>query len=260
MPQHIGSMQVTEPVADILDMPGGRRERQLLFGQQVQVLERDDQYAQIVSDTDGYAGFVALSDLGQPQQATHRVVALATHAYAEPSIKARDLCSLPFGALLTVTGTDGRFSQTVDGAFIPSMHLARARAQFNDPVAVAELFLGTPYLWGGNSRLGLDCSGLVQTALHACGVPCPGDSDDQEAQLGEALPEGVPLARGDLLFWKGHVSMMIDGDTMIHSTAHYMSTVYEPVADAIRRIDAQGEGLVTSIKRLAQAMPRAAQG
>ena len=121
---------------------------------------------------------------------------------------------------------------------------------FSDPVTIAQLFFGTPYLWGGNSGLGIDCSGLVQAALRACAVPCPGDSDMQLDDLGAEIPAGASLARGDLMFWKGHVGMMVDADVMLHANAHHMATAYEPIADATLRIKAQGDGDVIGRKRL----------
>ena len=131
------------------------------------------------------------------------------------------------------------------------------RLKFNDLAAVAELFLGTPYLWGGNSRLGLDCSGLIQAACLACGVPCPGDSGDQSRDVGDALDPADPLRRGDLVFWNGHVGMMVNQTLMIHANAHHMATVFEPLEDATARIEAAGDGPVTARRRpvLAQTRP-----
>ena len=119
-----------------------------------------------------------------------------------------------------------------------------------DPVAVAELFLGTHYLWGGNSRFGVDCSGLVQAGLLACGIACPGDSGDQERALGEDLPEDTPAKRGDLLFWKGHVAWVAGENLLLHANAYHMAVAFEPMDKAIARIISQGDGPVTSHKRL----------
>ncbi len=129
------------------------------------------------------------------------------------------------------------------------MHLRALGEWCQDPVAVAEMFLGTPYLWGGNSRDGIDCSGLVQAALLACGRDCPGDSD-QQAGIGTELAEGDALRRGDLVFWKGHVAMVVDGDRLIHANGHSMSVAHEGIAACIERIAAAGGGPVTARRRV----------
>ncbi|MGB1209466.1 MAG: C40 family peptidase, partial [Paracoccaceae bacterium] len=141
--------------------------------------------------------------------------------------------------------TEGRFAQTSLG-HIPTQHLAPLPHAFPDPAAVAELFLGTPYLWGGNSRWGIDCSGLVQAAFLACGIPCPGDSDQQQAALGPRLPPQTPKQRGDLLFWRGHVAWVVDAQTLLHANAHHMAVAHEPIETAILRIAAQGDGPMTA--------------
>lgn len=137
-----------------------------------------------------------------------------------------------------------------EARFLKSLQLAPPDFAFKDPVAVAELFVHTPYVWGGDSGFGIDCSGLVQAALTACGVECPRDSDMQEAELGQELPEDAPLRRGDLLFWKGHVAWVADPDTILHANAFHMAVTFEPMQDAINRIEAQGDGPVTARKRL----------
>jgi cell wall-associated NlpC family hydrolase len=157
-------------------------------------------------------------------------------------VQAHEIAALPFGARLTVTGTHATFAETPEG-FVPLAHLRAADAPLTDPVAVATLFLGTPYLWGGNSRAGIDCSGLVQAALLACGLPCPGDSDLQEG-LGHDVPERADLRAGDLLFWKGHVALVADATRVLHATGHFMSTVFEATDTAIARIAAAGHPVI----------------
>ena len=143
---------------------------------------------------------------------------------------------------------DGHKSTHVD--YIPTAHLRPVDQAEGDPVAVAERFLGTPYHWGGNSGFGIDCSGLVQAACLACGIPCPGDSDLQEAALGRTLPADAVLRRGDLLFWKGHVAWVAGPDLLLHANAHHMAVALEPLLPALARIEGQGDGPVTRRARL----------
>lgn len=249
--------QVGVAVADLLDHPGGARARQLLYGDIVVPLDEMRDHVLIKAQRDGYVGYVVREALTDAVAPTHRVIGLATHLYEAPDFKSRDVVSLSFGTLLRLGDEQGAFHATHSGHFVPTMHVARASLKFNDLAAVAELFLGTPYLWGGNSRLGLDCSGLIQAACLACGVPCPGDSGDQSRDVGEALDPDDPLRRGDLVFWNGHVGMMVNHTLMIHANAHHMATVFEPLEDAAARIEAAGDGPVTARRRpvLARAQP-----
>lgn len=241
--------QVSVPVADLSDRPGGARIRQVLFGAPVVAHGQRDGAYMVEAQHDGYRGFIDPSLLGPRSAATHKVTALATHLYAQPDIKSPNLAGLSFGTLLTLAGQEGAFFRSHDGLFVPAAHVARAHMKFRDPVAVAELFLGTPYLWGGNSRLGIDCSGLVQTAFLACGLTCPGDSGDQESALGQSLASASAPKRGDLVFWAGHVAIVAAPDRLIHANAHHMAVVFEPLEDAIARIAEQGGGPVTSRRR-----------
>jgi cell wall-associated NlpC family hydrolase len=152
------------------------------------------------------------------------------------------------GARLAIVRQDERFAVSANGWHLPRVHLAPIKARRSDFVAVAEEFLNTPYLWGGKTSLGIDCSGLVQIALQAAGIACPRDSDMQELALGTLSPLGS-LRRGDFVFWKGHVALARDGETLIHANAHHMMVASEPVASTIARIKAAGSE-VTSVKRL----------
>lgn len=242
--------QVIVPVADICKQPGVTRLRQLLFGEPVTILRDKGEHVKIRAARDGYEGVMARADLGPINALTHKVMALATHVYAEPNLKSRDLMSLSFGARLTVVEIHGSFGELSGGGFVPMQHVTIAHRRFTDPAGVAEMFLGTPYLWGGNSRLGLDCSGLVQAACIACGLNCPGDTQDQVRMLGERLDPQTPLRRGDLLFWKGHVALVSAPDRLIHANAHHMATMFENLTSAIQRIADQGGGPVTMRRRL----------
>ena len=252
-PRYVAGIRqrVTAPLTDLLAAPGGARDRQLLMGNGFRVLEERDGYAFGQAARDGYVGYVPQDALGPDTPATHVVTAPATHLYTAPDIKAPEHAALSFGARLTVTEFSGAFARTDAGLFVPRTHLADASHRFTDPVAVAELFLGTPYLWGGNSRAGLDCSALIQIACLACDIDCPGDSDLQCAQLGQPLPAEAAKQRGDVIFWDGHVGWMSDGATLLHANAQHMAVTYEPLQDALDRIRMQGGGTPIAYRRIA---------
>ncbi|AKS44671.1 NlpC/P60 family protein [Octadecabacter temperatus] len=236
-------------VVDLCARPAGKRDRQLLLGAAVAVYERLDGWAFVQSKRDGYVGYIPETTLGAPKTTTHRVSSPATHAYETESFKSRDLLHLPFGAEVEIVSELHKFFETPLG-FIPKKHLRPVDQLFTDPATVAQLFFGVPYLWGGNSTRGIDCSGLVQASYHACGHLCAGDSDMQADGLGRALNTDEPLQRGDLIFWKGHVAMMVDAETMIHANAHHMAVVYEGLSQATLRIKAQGDGEITAKRRV----------
>lgn len=241
--------RIARPVSDLCKAPNGARERQLLMGDHAEILSRQDAWCHLRAEKDGYTGWVAETHLAEPLPMTHWVSAPATHAYAQADFKSPELTALSLGCQVAVRGTHDRFAQT-DQGFVPLVHLSPLATRAPDPVTVAEALLGTPYLWGGNSRFGIDCSGLVQLSCHACGLECPGDSGPQEASLGSALPDGSPYERGDLLFWKGHVGWVRDPLTLLHANAHAMAVTLEPLHAAITRIVDQGDGPVTAHKRL----------
>jgi hypothetical protein len=232
--------------------PEAALETEALRGERITIYERDDDWAWGQLNSDGYVGYLPCNALGAIGAApTHKVSALRTFAFPRPSIKLPPAMTLPLGALLAIVRDEDTFAVTPDGLFVPKQHLTLRDHVDGDFVAVAERFVGTPYLWGGKTSLGIDCSGLVQIALTACGVTCPRDSDMQQAALGRALTdsEAKYLQRGDLIFWTGHVAIVRDASTIVHANAHHMATAIEPTETAMSRIEAAGSRLI-SIRRL----------
>src|ERR1700722_14556609 len=232
--------------------PDAPLETEALKGERVTIYDANGEgwaWGQLAAD--GYVGWLPDNALAPPGAApTHKVTALRTLVFPGPSIKLPPLEALPLGARLVIARIEDRMAVMQSGAHVPAAHLAPLDQNETDFVAVAERFLGTPYLWGGKTALGLDCSGLVQVALTACGVACPRDSDMQEAALGTAVSaDPSTLKRGDLVFWKGYVAIVRDRDSLLHANAFHMAVAVEPIVDAIARIGGGGSE-VSSVRRL----------
>lgn len=244
---------VSLPVAPLTRGPEAEApmESQLLYGEGFAAYEHDGEWAWGQAEADGYVGYLPRAALAPAGEApTHRVAALFTHVYPAPSTKARPLGWLAYGAQVAVAGVEAGFAVLAGGGHIPVQHLVPRAHRAGDWVAEAERFTGVPYLWGGRAPTGLDCSGLVQLALAAAGHPCPRDSDMQAAELGRTLAAGTPPERGDLVFWEGHVGIMLDATRMLHANRHHMAVAAEPLAEARARILAAGGGAVTRHARL----------
>ena len=249
------TLEITEAIAPVRIAPTSEAElmTQALKGERVTIYDRNGEgWAWGQLDRDGYVGWLPDASLARPQAApTHKVTAIRTFAFPGPSIKLPPLNTLVLGSAVTVTGDSGAFAVTREGWHVPRQHLGSLDRFEKDFVTVAERFVGTPYLWGGKSSFGIDCSGLVQIALNAAGIGCPRDSDMQQDGLGSDVDpaQSNRLQRGDLIFWKGHVAIARDADTIVHANAHHMATVIENTNDAIVRIKTAGNE-IAAIKRL----------
>ncbi len=233
-------------------------ETEALFGETLRIFDEADGWVWGQLRTDGYVGYVPAEALGASDfgagsvPATHVVRAAATFLFPEPNIKAPPLMQLPLNAQLRVVTMHDGFAELADAGFVFARHLSAIGTFADDYVGVAQGFVGTPYLWGGRTRAGIDCSGLVQAALHAAGLPCPRDSDMQREAIGDAVAVDEELSnvkRGDLIFWNGHVGMLLDEATVLHASAYHMTTVTEPFDEAVVRIK-KGSGPPTAVRRL----------
>ena len=250
------AMRVVAPSAPVRrePRPDAPLDTEALCGELVQVYERHEGWAWGQLAGDGYVGYLPDEALrleaGAP---THRVAALRTFLYPGPSIKLPPLAALSLGAEVTVVERAGDFAVLADGGHLFRRHLVPLDRTEPDFVAVAERFLGVPYLWGGKTSLGLDCSGLTQLALGAAGIAAPRDSDQIEASIGQPVPFDDSLdglRRGDLVFWKGHVGILTDPDTLLHANGYTMDVHREPLREARDRIRDKSFGAITSIRRL----------
>jgi cell wall-associated NlpC family hydrolase len=255
-------MQIASPVVPLHHGPSREAplDSELLYGERFLVFEDRDGWSWGQSQTDSYVGYVPSVDLGALSfEPTHRVAAPATHVYVQPNVKSQAVARLSMASQLTITGADGAFDEMVSRrrgkAYVPAVHLRAIGSYCDDFVSVAERFLGVPYLWGGRSSLGLDCSALVQLSLAEAGVVAPRDSDLQREALGEETGGGESLsklARGDLVFWQRHVAIAFDARRIIHANATAMAVSIDYAATFAERVR-PAEGPVLTVKRLAAA-------
>ena len=257
------AMQARVPVAPLHRAPddGAEQLDQLLFGERFEVLERTGDFALGQARRNGYVGYVAQAALAPAGRApTHQVRAVRTAVLAAPAVRAPRLAFLSLNALVRVERQEAGFVEVAELGWVAAVHLARLGEVECDPAAAALRFLGVPYVWGGRDSLGLDCSGLVQQALYACGRAAPRDSDQQQA-LGQPVSLAAGLAgmqRNDLVFWRGHVGLMLDTERLLHANAHHMAVAVEPVVEAAARIRAAGGGEPVAVRRLGVQTPAAA--
>ena len=243
-------LQCAAPSADIRVCPDGGLASQLTYGETIRVFETRQGWSFAQSESDDYVGYVPENSLGPVSSPTHRVFRLKAHAYPEPSFKSIPTRVFPFGSKLSAISEEGSFVEVRGGGYVPKSQLLDLDDFVSDFVATAETFIGVPYLWGGKGPDGIDCSGLVQIALHSAGHSCPRDSDMQEVALGDPLSFHDELIRGDLIFWAGHVGIMADADSLLHANASHMAVVKENLRQAESRIDANENLQVRAIRRL----------
>ena len=223
------------------------QDSELLFGEVFTVYDRANGWAWGQAANDLYVGYVKEGALVAPFITELRVGALMTPVFPAPDLKKPLVDMLPLNAEVNILATDGDFLAINSGRWIYRRHVMLPTEREKDFVAIAERFLGVPYVWGGKTAAGLDCSGLIQTALQAVGKAAPRDTDMMEKALGEDVGLGA-VRRGDLVFWKGHMGVMLDDKRLLHANAFHMMVAIEPLADAIPRIEAVA-GPVTSVKR-----------
>lgn len=248
-------MRVVEETLPLFPNPTreGPIDTHALFGERVMVYEIDEEgwaWGQLTAD--GYVGYMPADGLREHiASPNRRVTTPRTLVYPGPSMKLPTWGALPLGALVTVASEKGDFAEVPGLGFVWREHLSGLDAHQADFVSVAERFIDAPYLWGGKTLCGLDCSGLIQISLGACGIEAPRDTDMMEKALGAPLDLAAPdLRRGDLVFWKGHIGVMRDAETLLHANGHHMLVVSEPLAVARERIVGKTGADVTSIRRL----------
>lgn len=247
--------QVSAGVAPLRKAPAGDAEQvsQALHGETFVVYEERCGFGWGQSTYDDYVGWADMAALSAPPvPVTHTVSALRTYVFSEPDLKSAPCFLLSLNARIVAEGREGRFVKAARAGWVFEGHLAPLGVAAPDPAGVAERFLGAPYQWGGKESLGLDCSGLVQMALRACGIAAPRDSDMLRS-IGAAIPVSDDLSgyrRGDVVCWRGHVGMMVDEANLIHANAFHMATVIEPLRTVVERVsDPNKSGPILTVRR-----------
>jgi cell wall-associated NlpC family hydrolase len=247
------AMRVVAPSAPLRrePRPDAALDTEALMGEAAVIYDEDEGWAWGQLQSDGYVGYIPSAALAPSgPEPTHQVSVPRTFVYPAANLKVPPLHFLSLGAGVAVTAAEGDYARLASGGFVYAAHL-RARDEFAaDFVTVAERLVGAPYLWGGKTSLGLDCSGLVQLALGAAGILAPRDTDMQQAALGEQLTDHGSLRRGDLVFWKGHVGVMLDNERLIHANGYHMQIAVEALREAEQRIRNKEFGPIGAVKRL----------
>jgi len=241
-------MRVAAPSAFLRKRPDDKAEAltELLFGEEVSVMFSRSDWAEIESLTDGYKGFIPAAALGEPGPApTHLVTALRTLAYPEPNLRVPPIGALSFLSRTHPSAERNGFAELAEGVWVPANHLSPLGTVEPNHIKTAKRFLEVPYLWGGRTAQGLDCSALVQLSLAAAGIAAPRDSAPQRTSVGHRVLGDAPPRAGDLVFWTGHVAIAIEDGKIVHANAHHMAVAIEPLAAMVQRV-----GAVQEVRRL----------
>ena len=241
--------QVNVPFVDLLGAPGGERHRQLIYGSKVKYFGETDGWAFIQNAYDNYVGYVPRKTINLDTNKTHIVSAPLSHVFSEPNIKAKNIATLPLAAKVSGKTVENGFLE-IELGWIPVRQVKLKTEFATNPVEVSKLFLNAPYLWGGNTSLGIDCSGLVQVSMLFCGLSCPGDSDQQLAELGQNIDVGTTQEKGDILFWKGHVAICLNSKELIHAYGPEKKVLIMPILKTIKRIENTAKLKVKKIAKI----------
>jgi cell wall-associated NlpC family hydrolase len=247
------AMTAQAPFATVRLAPSWNAEQssELLFGEPFDAIEVSPDWSWGYAGPERYVGYVPTAALAAPGPApTHWVSAPEALVFQAASIKSPVMLSLPQNARMAATGDSGDFLELASGGFIHTKHVRALGDWASDPAAQAARWIGAPYLWGGKRRQGCDCSGLVQAALLACGIPIPRDCNQQQGIVGNSVPIEGPYQRNDLIYFPGHVGIMVDATNLLHANAHHMATVVEPLADVLERLKPKYEMPILAVKRL----------
>ena len=237
----INLKQVITPVSDLRKKPDkmSELETQCLLGENLILIEKKNDWGYCKCELDNYYGWINLSELGEIDSSNYKINTLLTHVYSEPDMKSNILYCLHFNSKVSIIKKYQNWSKVSIGkndGYIFNRHITKLSNVDNNFVRTSKLFLNTPYLWGGKTCLGIDCSGLVQIVLHSAGIYIPRNTSEQQSFTSERLIEKKKVEDFCLIFWKGHVAISIEKNKIIHSNAYHMSVIIEPLDEAITRI------------------------
>ncbi|MDE0533065.1 MAG: NlpC/P60 family protein [Albidovulum sp.] len=242
--------QFTGPFTPLTSLSGDETATQALFGERFRILDDRGGRAFGQLSRDGYVGYAPSKFLGAVKSSTHRITVLSSHFYSAPDLRSPVRQGPTLGGELRAVAERNGFLEVENQGFIPSRQASELIDRPTDYVSVAEKFAGAPYLWGGKTCFGIDCSGLVQLAMHETGLQCPRDSDLQEREFSTRVAKCESGKRGDLAFWKGHVGIFLDTGTILHATAHTMDVAVEPFARVRKRIDSLESHPFLGVRRI----------
>ena len=238
-------MNVIKPSASMRSRPNidAYLETECLFGEKLEILSNDKEWSFCKLLTDNYCGWVQNTSLGKTNRCTHRVLTLRTFIFTEKHVKSKIIYNIPIGSKLNVIKTGKTWSEITlpkkfnfQIGYVPSKHIVNIKNKVKDWVSVAEQFLNAPYKWGGRNSLGIDCSALIQLSCEAYGKALPRNTNDQLRFKDVITKDLNSLKRADIIFWRGHVGVMVDSLNILHANAFHMKTVIEPLNDVILRM------------------------